>query len=103
MRMDWRGLQFEVSSFMDSGTVEIRQNFANVGDSIVRGMKIRYLGELAFKVQYMRNTGAIHRHMTNPYYRSSTREGELILQHPPGVTEGRLSANLSMIACHRRH
>lgn len=102
MKMEWRGLQFYVSSFMDSGTVEIRKNCANIGGSIVRGMTIRYLGELAFKVQYTRNIGAIHRHMTNPYYRSSTREGDLIFQHPPEVMEGRLSANLSMIVCHRR-
>lgn len=103
MKMDRRRLQVHVSSFVDSRAFEIRQNFANDGDSIVRGMKIRYLGDLAFKVQYTRNTGAIHRHMTNPYYRSSTREGEVIFQHPPEVTEGHLSANLSMIACHPRH
>lgn len=79
-----------------------RENFTNIGGFIARGMKIRYQGELAFKAQYTRNTGAIRRHMTNPYYKSLTREGEVIFQHPPGATEGRLSANLSMIACHRR-
>lgn len=82
--------------------MEICENFTNTGNSIVRGMKIRYQGELAFKVQYTRNTGAIRRHMTNLYYRSLTREGEVIFQHPPEATERRLSANLSMIACHRR-
>lgn len=102
MKMDWRRRRVYVWSFMDSGTVEIRENFANIGGSIVPGMKIRYLGDLDSKVQYTRNTGAIHRHMTNPYYRSSTREGEVIFQHPPEVTERHLSANLSTIACHHR-